>query len=345
MRIAVYTIAKNEEPFVQRWADSCADADYRFIVDTGSTDNTIGAANKAGVHIAVIRVDPWRFDHARNHALNALPKDIDMCIALDMDEVLQPGWREALETVPNGTTRPRYKYVWSWNNDGSEGLVYGGDKIHARHNYRWKHPVHEILQPVDILEQQHWVAGLEIHHYPDTSKSRGQYFDLLKLAVEEEPDDPRNQFYLGREYFYRGDHDNARRHLITTTLIQSWPPERAAAYRMLYRMSGREHDLYWALMADPHRRENLVLMAEHYYRLQDWETCRMWAKAATDITVKPLDYLCDPEAWGWLPWDLWAVSAWNTGRKDEAYRAGRMALELNPSDPRLVANMEWYSQR
>jgi hypothetical protein len=37
MKIAVYTIALNEEQHVQQWADSCIDADYRLILDTGST--------------------------------------------------------------------------------------------------------------------------------------------------------------------------------------------------------------------------------------------------------------------------------------------------------------------
>ena len=40
MRIAVYTIAKNEEAFVQRWFDSAKEADHLLILDTGSTDNT-----------------------------------------------------------------------------------------------------------------------------------------------------------------------------------------------------------------------------------------------------------------------------------------------------------------
>ena len=153
MKIAVYTIAKNEEQHVARWAESCKEADYRFILDTGSTDDTRQAAIDASVEVMSRQFDPWRFDHARNFSLACLPKDIDLCISLDMDEVLQPGWREALEQLPPTVTRPRYQYVWSWNPDGSEGLTYGGDKIHARHGYRWKHPVHEVLKP-DGVETQ-----------------------------------------------------------------------------------------------------------------------------------------------------------------------------------------------
>jgi hypothetical protein len=145
-----------------------------------------------------------------------------------MDEVLQPGWREALETIKPDTTRPRYKYVWSWNPDGSEGLTYGGDKIHARHGYTWKHPVHEVLKP-EGTEIQQWIDGLQIHHHPDSSKSRSQYLPLLKMAVEEDPRDDRNQFYLAREYFFHGEYGLAQYHFSEHLKLSQWQPERAAS--------------------------------------------------------------------------------------------------------------------
>lgn len=112
MKIAVYTIALNEIKFVKRWAESAKDADYILIADTGSTDGTPEIAKDSlGINVVRISINPWRFDLARNAALAALPDDIDLCIALDMDEVLQPGWRKALEAIPAGTTRPRYKYI------------------------------------------------------------------------------------------------------------------------------------------------------------------------------------------------------------------------------------------
>ena len=40
MKVAVYTIAKNEAAHAERWANSAADADYLIVADTGSTDET-----------------------------------------------------------------------------------------------------------------------------------------------------------------------------------------------------------------------------------------------------------------------------------------------------------------
>jgi tetratricopeptide (TPR) repeat protein len=342
MKIAVYTIAKNEQQFVQRWADSCKDADYRLILDTGSTDNTCQIAWDTDVTVEVETFDPWRFDHARNVALACLPDDIDLCISLDMDEVLQPGWRKALEQLPPGVTRPRYKYVWSWNPDGTEGLTYGGDKIHARHGYTWKHPVHEVLKP-DGVETQQW-CDLQIHHHPDSTKSRSQYLPLLKLAVEEDPRDDRNQFYLAREYFFHGEHALAQYHFSEHLKLSQWHPERAASYRYLAKMrpDAAEFHLYSAIAEDPSRRESWVDLAMVYYKKEDWVACRQACTMALRITEKPLDYLCEADAWGWLPHDLMAISCHKLGDTDEAFFHGSEALALNPKDERLQANLSWY---
>ena len=49
MKIAVYTIALNEEKHVKRWFESAKDADLLLIADTGSTDKTRFNAKSLGV--------------------------------------------------------------------------------------------------------------------------------------------------------------------------------------------------------------------------------------------------------------------------------------------------------
>ena len=344
MKIAVYTIAKDEEQFVYRWSDSAIEADYRFILDTGSTDNTVAIARGAGVHVEEWRPEVWRFDEARNKSLEFLPDDIDICIALDMDEILLPGWREALEALPKDITRPRYKYVWSWNKDGSEGLVYGGDKIHKRHDYEWKHPVHEVLKSKEV-EIQQWVDGLEIHHYPDSTKSRAQYLPLLKLAVEEDPRDDRNQFYLARELFFYGDYILSQYHFARHLELSTWNPERAASHRYLAKMvpEATEYHLYCAIAESPTRRESWVDLAQYYHNQLNWLGVRNAVSTALAITAKPLDYLCEAEAWGWLPHDLMAIASHHLGDKSQAVAHGLEAIRLNKDDKRLRDNLKWYN--
>ena len=40
-KVCVYAICKNEEKFVDRWYNSMKEADQIFVLDTGSTDNTV----------------------------------------------------------------------------------------------------------------------------------------------------------------------------------------------------------------------------------------------------------------------------------------------------------------
>jgi glycosyltransferase involved in cell wall biosynthesis len=342
MKIAVYTITKNEEQFIKRWADSCAEADYRLIVDTGSTDNTVAEAIANGCHVGSIAIRPWRFDDARNASLALIPEDIDYCIALDADEVLIPGWREAIERVKPSVTRPRYKYVWSWNPDGSEGLTYSGDKIHARHHYRWKHPVHEVIKCTGN-EVQGWV-DLQIHHHPDHSKSRSQYLPLLEQAVREDPSDDRNRFYLGRELMFNRRNEDAEIHLRKHLELSGWAAERATCMRYLGRVTGnKEHWLLRACGEAPDRREPWVELAQFYYDKKDWMSVLAACHRALAIKEKPLEYLCEADSWGALPHDLASIAAWHVGLRDEATAQCSEALRIDPNNERIEANYLFFT--
>lgn len=344
MKIAVYTIALNEEHFVQRWYESAKEADYLLIADTGSTDETIKLAQDLGINTIKISISPWRFDDARNASLAAIPSDIDYCIALDMDEILIDGWRAELEKLDPQTTRPRYKYTWSWNPDGSPGLSYGGDKIHARKNYRWKHPVHEVLT-CTTEEIQGWTK-LEIHHHPDDTKSRGQYFPLLRQAVLEDPTDDRNCFYYARELFYHKHYSEAikqfKKHLSLEK--STWKPERAASMRYLAKLEEQEREswLLKAIAESPNSREPRVDLAEYYYSKSMWLDCYTIANSALRITKQPLEYLVESDAWGYLPHDLIAISSYNMDKYEEAVKHGQLAIKFAPWIERLKENLIHY---
>ncbi len=346
LRVAVYAIALNEAAHAVRWIESAKDADYLVVADTGSTDGTQAVLREAGVAVHAIHVRPWRFDVARNASLALIPQDVDYCIALDLDEVLLPGWKAELEVAHrNGWTRPRYRYVWSWTADGAPDLVYSGDKIHARTGYRWRHPVHEVLTPYAIPESSGHV-GLEIHHHPDSSKGRGQYLPLLELAVAEDPNDDRNAHYYARDLMYAGRlQDSAKefkRHLALPTA--RWKPERAASMRYLAKCEP-ERRLEWLWRATeeaPGLREPWVELAEAYYARKAWAHCYAAATTALAIASKDLVYLTEAKSWGALPHDLAAIAAHHLGRHAEAERHGSDAAAHDPGNERLVANLSLY---
>lgn len=347
MKIAVYAISKNESMFVERFCNAAKDADIILIADTGSTDNTVELAKKHGAVVHQICVNPWRFDIARDTALTLLPADIDVCISLDLDEELQPGWREEIERVwKDETTRLRYKFDWGC------GIAFYYEKIHHRKGYHWHHPCHEYPVP-DIRTNEVWAHTdmLLAVHKPDPTKSRGQYMDLLHVAVTEDPRCPRNAFYYAREltFYSRWDEAIAALEKYLAMPEATWPNERSYAMRLL----GRCHEetngdpLYWyrrACAEAPQTREAWRDLAMCCYRRGIWQECYSSAANGLAIKNKELVYTMDPSVWGHELHDLAAISAYHLGMKEEAIKQGQLAVEMNPGDERLKKNLELYKE-
>lgn len=350
MKIVVYAIAQNESSFVDRWMDSMSEADQVVVLDTGSDDGTAERLRARGARVAVEQIIPWRFDRARNRSLELVPEDADVCVCTDLDEVFRPGWRSALEGVWTPETRQAsYRYTWSFQPDGSEGVVFWQEKIHARRGFRWVHPVHEVLEWVGEGERGPLalVQGVQLDHHPDPQKSRGQYLPLLELSVAEDPEDDRNLHYLGREYLYYGRWDDCIRTLTQHLSLPSavWRDERAASMRYIARAHARKgerdeaRDWYLRAAAEaPHLREPWTDLAMLLYEDQEWEGVLYATACALKIRERPRTYICEAEAWGSLPHDLRCQAYYHTGRLPQALEEARLALAAAPSDPRLAGN-------
>lgn len=189
-------------------------------------------------------------------------------------------------------------------------------------------------------------CGVVVHHHPDPSKSRGQYLPLLELAVEEDPDDDRNRFYLGRELMFYNKNEEATPHFLRHLELSTWPAERASSMRYLAKTTGnKEHWLLRACAEELNRREAWVDLAQYYYDTQNWEGCLFATTRAMSIREKPLEYLCEPGAWGQLPHDLAGIAAWNLGLKERALKHMLEALRLAPWDGRIRANVAFAYER
>lgn len=344
MKIAVYAISKNEEKHVKRFCDSAKDADLILIADTGSTDDTVKLAKRHGAKVEHICITPWRFDDARNAALALIPRDIDICVSLDLDEELQPGWREEIERVwKEGTTRLRYKFDWG------AGIAFYYEKIHARHGYRWARPCHEYPIPYLIEEKYAQTDMLLVVHKPDNTKSRGQYLHLLEMSVKEDPNDPRNAFYYARELSFHRQWAEAIRECERYLALPgaNWPNERCYAYRVMSRCYAELGDWNNAIrcarlgvVEAPGTREPWCEIAKLAYQRQQWAECYGAAMSALAIKNRELVYTVDPEVWGALPHDYASIAAWNLGLKDQAIAQAKLALQFSSDDVRIAANLE-----
>lgn len=350
-KVCVYAICKNEEKFVDRWMDAVGEADLVVVADTGSTDGTAARLRQRGAIVYQEKIDPWRFDTARNAAMDHIPEDVDICVSNDLDEIFHPGWRALLEAAwTPSATRARYLFTWSYNADGSPNKQFAMEKIHRRHNFRWVHPVHEVLaytgeDPENVV----WAHGMVLNHYPDLSKPRSQYLPLLELSARENPGDDRTAFWLGREYMYSGMHDKAiaelTRHLDLPGA--TWNEERAASMRCIAKCFQAKGDfaqakqwLYRAIAECPGVREPYLDMARLSYLEQNWPLVYLMVDRTLKITQKSGSYLLEPESWGGVPYDLGAIAAYWLGLYPQSFDFAQKACALTPEDERLKKNLE-----
>lgn len=350
MKIAVYAISKNEEQFVERFCASAKGADMILIADTGSTDNTIAKAREHGATVVDICITPWRFDKARDAALALIPRDVDVCISLDLDEILEPGWREEIERVwQENTTRLRYKFDWGCD------ISFFYEKIHHRHGYHWHHPCHEYPRADGrITEVYAHTDMLLVSHHPDPTKSRGQYLDLLELSIKEDPACPRNAFYYAREltFYQRWVDAVVALNNYLNNPNADWPNERCYAMRLLGQCYealgdkvGADDWLRRAAQEAVNTREPWVERADLARRTANWQLSYDCANTALAIKDKTLVYTMDPSVWGAKPHDIIALAAYHLGKFDEAVMHGTTACELALDDARLKQNLAFYTQR
>lgn len=332
MKICVYAIASNEEKFAERWAESVVpEADGVYVLNTGSFDKTSEILKEHGVHVT--EREPinreWRFDEARNESLALVPEDADFVLCIDLDEVISKGWRKELEEAllkSDGATRVHYTYVWDHFPNGDPARVFTFDKIHARHGYRWKRPVHEILEKTSEGDEVvALVRRIRIDHWPDSSKGRGGYLPLLKTAVAEDPD-PQLHYYLCREYCFHEEWDNcisACEAFLSRRI--GWYAERASARRyegLAYLGRG---DVQSAINCfesgyreDASHRECLMELMRLYTKRREWDKVIEVSGRLFDSGSPTDDYITELVCWREEPLLLYADALWNVGRTSEA---------------------------
>ena len=346
-KICVYAISLNEEKFIERFSASCEGADLVLLADTGSSDHTVQLARYLGITCYEISIKPWRFDSARNAALALIPSDYDICISLDVDEVLLPGWRGLIEDAwREGTNRLQYRF----NNGG--GNIYNATKIHARHGYSWHNLCHEMIAPDPRIKEQ-WtvIEDVLIEHKPDPTKSRGQYLPMLEAAKKENPYSSRDAWYLAREYWYYKQYqksiDEFERYLAMPSSV--WHHERSFAqrhighcYMALKQSESALKAFRSAVDTSRYIRDTWMDLSQACYELNQWQECFYAAIQGLTITKREPVFTSGPAPWGWKLYDLAALAAHNLGMKETAIHYGGKALELNPEDPRLLKNCEHY---
>lgn len=347
MKICVYAICKNEEKFIERWYESVKEADGIYVLDTGSTDNSVKLLKSLGVVVRQEIISPWRFDIARNKSLEMIPDDFDICICLDLDEVLEKGWSKTIKSLwKDGLTRLRYVYNWSLDKNNQPIISFYGEKIHKRKGFTWVNPVHEILK-YKGEEKYLYTDKVIVNHYPDSKKSRSSYLPLLELAVKEDPRNDRNMHYLGREYMYYGKYEEAistlERHLSLESA--TWKDERCASMRFIARcymkLNRPREAIMWSNLAikeSPYLRDAYMEKALITYELKKFKETEKLCREALKIKKHPKTYINEVFTTDLNIYDILSVVCFYNGKYRSSLRYVKMALELDKDNERLISN-------
>ena len=219
-RVSVCLIARNEEQFIGRCLESVKDFAHEMIlVDTGSDDQTQEIAEEIG---AQVYHKPWGddFSAARNEALKYVTGD--WVLVLDADEILAP---EAIqELIREVNDRKAIGYRLPITNEGAseQGTGYVPRLFRNAPGLFYVGRIHEqVFSSVEVRRRQ-W--GMEnrfgqsrIIHFGYTeelTKDRDKVarnLRLLKLAVEEMPDDANLAMNLGLEQARSGNESESLR--------------------------------------------------------------------------------------------------------------------------------------
>lgn len=307
LSIAVYAIYKNEQNHIKRFLDSVQSADEIVLCDTGSNDKTNAiiqqykkSNSSVNVRIYSICVSPWRFDDARNTSLALVGPDIDLCLAMDIDEYLLDGWKQHLiEQWEPACTRYNHKFKTIW--PGENVSEHWHERIHIRSGYTWKLPVHEILE-YNGQETRKWLPDFWIYHQPDLDKTRSNYLPLLEQSVKERKNVWKSWCFLAHEYLSAQRYGEALQALDNALDLPD--SDKYYIFRIKYLIYKATDQVEFALLSldqaiahMPRRREPYFEKALYLHQLGRNVEAYCYMKQSEKIMDKIIDYNYNPAAW------------------------------------------------
>ena len=210
--LSLCMIVRNEEKYLPDCLNSVeAVVDEVVVVDTGSTDHTLGVAERLGARCYSA---PWTHDFAQARNISLAHATKDYILVLDADEVLTPGGRESLRRCLASSINAEGFLVHILNQTDGGGMIEIEESLNVRlfrnnPQYRFSGALHEQIAE-SILHADPpgriFDSGIEILHHgymKDMVMTRSKKERNLEIALREvqaHPGDGFRTFNLGMEY-------------------------------------------------------------------------------------------------------------------------------------------------
>jgi glycosyltransferase involved in cell wall biosynthesis len=258
-KVCLNMIVKNETPVIRRCLESVKPLiDYWVIVDTGSTDGTQEMIQEYMRDIpGELHERPWvNFEENRNEALDLAYGKSEYLLFIDADDILQ--FSADYRLPPLDKECYYIKIDYGWTTYSRIQLIRNSLK------WRWVGVVHEAL--VGPASNDAHLEGIimKIIGGGDRSHDPKKYLRdaaLLEKALESNPNDTRNTFYLAQSYKDAGMNEMAMK-----------------VYQRRAEQGGWDEEVFWSLYQIALIQESLEMpeeMVTHgYQRAYDYRPIR-----------------------------------------------------------------------
>ncbi|SHE28697.1 glycosyltransferase [Desulforamulus putei] len=213
MKVSLCLITKNEQHCILSCINSVKHLVHEIVVvDTGSSDNTVPLAQKAGARVFHTE---WTGDFAQARNFGLEQATGNWILILDADEVLSPEGTEGFYQLLNDSEVEGY--FLTIKNFFGDGREFTTDKVlrlfRNKPSYRFTGAIHEQVAP-SILKAAGGKglasAPLVIYHYGylDTELAGKDKFNrntsIIYRELAKKPGDPFLLYSLALEHFQRG---------------------------------------------------------------------------------------------------------------------------------------------
>lgn len=350
--ICLSMIVKDEAHCISKCLNSVKPfIDYWVICDTGSTDNTeeVIAKTLNGIPGEFHKHEWKNFSFNRNQALRLSRTKADYVLMLDADDYLSV----TSDKIFQNLTQDAYNMQLNLAN-----LTYSRPQlVRSTVDCGYIGVLHEYLQlPPTVVAAT--LPGCIIRCGRDGARSKdaNKYLkdaQLLKNAIKDFPDDPRNYFYCAQSFRDANKPEVALRYYLKRAeMTHGYHDERYCSYleagKLIEKLrwddlKGVTVNYLKAYECNPNRAESLTYLATYYRKKELLSGAYLFAKAGAAIS-KPTEALfLEDDCYDWKIHDELAVAGYWMGRYREAAEINERLL-LNgvvPTNeqPRIFKNL------
>jgi len=365
--VTIALMIKNESASIEATLYSLLNGgfQYFFVLDTGSTDNTLALVQeffrKHRNIVGYINQESFvDFASSRNQTLELAAHyfpDTTFFLMPDAEWYLHHA--DALLTFceqEKHRDTPLYLIKIKMNS-----IEFATARLfRASQCIRFQGVVHEVPKTIATITTPDPIYFEVKASHDGIEKSQLRWkrdLSLLKKSYNENPNDPRITFYLAQTYECLGMFKEAYQFYQLRSKLNGWDEENFITLLRLGCLAERNNinNLNnWALAMDyflqafslrPHRIEPLVKIAEHYWPL-NIQTCFLFINYAYDIPYPKMDLLfIEKEMYDYHRYEIMSRCAWYMGRYELGEKATLLALKIHPHEEHLLVNLKLYREK